>query len=379
MFLFPENISAPLGCALKEARWAGSLSDVLKTAAGVAQKCFGCKDAAIAISFLDDPEQLVSSEAHIDSTALAPILEKFFYSSGECMRPGNGSSFYRAPDIGLEIPAGKVIIPFSSRHTLLLHQDRRFYGVTLLSEESPLCQEKSANEWKSTLAHILALASRPVEFGAYAHDVRHALMVSDELLRVIEGEDPALRELAVNKLKSVLRRMHLRTRSILLAEKDDSGLLQVNPMPININEIAVESISDQSELFDQAKITLAMNLADNLPQSPIDPAIFPSVVDNLLDNALKYSEKGAEVSISTSYDKNKTVILEVTNSGAEMSESEAAHVFLRHFRAENSRGVSGNGLGLHLVRRIVEAHNGTVEVSVLPGRKVRFRVHMPTV
>ncbi|HVU36565.1 MAG TPA: sensor histidine kinase, partial [Opitutaceae bacterium] len=97
---------------------------------------------------------------------------------------------------------------------------------------------------------------------------------------------------------------------------------------------------------------------------------------NLVDNALKYTPGGGRVTLAARAETHAVVITVVDNGpGVPASEREA--VFRRLYRGDSSRSQRGLGLGLSLVKAIVEAHGGTVAVDDAPGGGARFTVRLP--
>lgn len=97
---------------------------------------------------------------------------------------------------------------------------------------------------------------------------------------------------------------------------------------------------------------------------------------NLLSNAIKYSHDGGKIEIVCDEDAENVHVV-VSDEGIGISEEDQKHIFDKFFQADPSRKGSGNGLGLALVRRIVELCGGTVRVSSRPGQGASFSVTLP--
>jgi signal transduction histidine kinase len=130
-----------------------------------------------------------------------------------------------------------------------------------------------------------------------------------------------------------------------------------------------------------------IELIEVLPSEPIeafvDPEAIEQVLVNLLSNAVKYMGDDSErrprtVNVSLSGGETHAVI-RITDTGVGMSDEDRIHIFERFWRADNAhvRAVAGSGLGLTLVKHIVEAHNGSITVDSALGKGSTFAVTLP--
>jgi signal transduction histidine kinase len=106
----------------------------------------------------------------------------------------------------------------------------------------------------------------------------------------------------------------------------------------------------------------------DLPPAVADPDALATVLDHVLDNAVKYSPDGGLIAVALSADSSG-VQIEVSDSGIGMNEEGAAHCFDRFWQAESSdvRRFGGTGVGLYIVRSLVEGMGGEVGVRAMPG------------
>jgi len=120
------------------------------------------------------------------------------------------------------------------------------------------------------------------------------------------------------------------------------------------------------------------NIQPDLPPVLIDRDAMAQAISNLLDNAIKYSREVKQLSITTQR-RGSDLSIEIADRGIGIPRSEQAKVFEKFYRVGNGlvHDVKGSGLGLSLVKHIVEAHNGTISVESDVGKGTRFTILLP--
>ena len=144
--------------------------------------------------------------------------------------------------------------------------------------------------------------------------------------------------------------------------------------PLDICERAAERFGARCP----GRFLVVENPEHKVPMVDADPVLFRRVLDNLLENADKYSPNRERILLRTSAADDR-VTFEIVDRGMGIPEQDLPRIFTPFFRGERSRSRAGGGvgLGLTLVRRIVEAHNGAVDVSSATGRGTTVRVSLP--
>lgn len=116
------------------------------------------------------------------------------------------------------------------------------------------------------------------------------------------------------------------------------------------------------------------------PSSTIfaDPTDIEIIMNNLISNAVKYNKKGGTVSIKISSDEHQ-VHMEFTDTGIGMTSEDKDHLFKDFFRAKNekTRNITGSGLGLSIVKKVVDLYKGTIEVNSEPDKGTSFKITIP--
>jgi signal transduction histidine kinase len=161
----------------------------------------------------------------------------------------------------------------------------------------------------------------------------------------------------------------------------DAGALRLNRQRIGLQEIAAESVDAARAQARLANIEVNLGVTGAPPEVSVDGARMERAVANLLRNALEHTPPGGQVEVSVA-GVDGYVELSVTDSGEGIAAEDLPHVWDRFYRAEKSRrrradNGDGVGLGLAIVRGIVEAHGGSVEAKSVTGKGATFRLRLP--
>jgi len=126
----------------------------------------------------------------------------------------------------------------------------------------------------------------------------------------------------------------------------------------------------------QQGFSVETELAEGLTPVRLDPDAVSQAVLNLLDNAAKYSGPSKFVAVRL-YTAPKNIVLEVEDRGLGIAAEERDKIFEQFYRGSRSTAKGGYGLGLFLVKHIMDAHGGTIELDSEPGRGSRFCLLFP--
>ena len=139
------------------------------------------------------------------------------------------------------------------------------------------------------------------------------------------------------------------------------------------------AVRDIAELYRYPAEEKGVRLVEELPEAlaaPVDPSRFRQVLANLLDNAVKYTPSGGTVTVRAALEWGEAVV-RVEDTGMGIAEEELPRIWERLYRGDRSRSQPGLGLGLSLVRAVVQAHGGSAEASGRPGGGSVFTVRLP--
>jgi signal transduction histidine kinase len=146
---------------------------------------------------------------------------------------------------------------------------------------------------------------------------------------------------------------------------------------VDLGTVVGDAVDLYVDLAEEKQITIDAPVAAGIAVRADRPRLTQALA-NLLDNAVKYTPPGGRIDVSVGRsDSPREVTVSVSDTGIGIPEEELPQIWDRLFRGDRSRSERGLGLGLSLVRAIVQAHGGRVEVSSQPGRGSRFTVHLP--
>ena len=129
------------------------------------------------------------------------------------------------------------------------------------------------------------------------------------------------------------------------------------------------------EMWEEKNIEVDVDLEDSAYVYG-DENLMEIVWNNLLSNALKFTESGGRVAVSQE-SNDETIIIRISDSGCGMSKECVKHIFDKFYQGDTSHSKEGNGLGLALVKRVLELMDGKIEIESEPGKGSSFTVIMP--
>jgi signal transduction histidine kinase len=156
----------------------------------------------------------------------------------------------------------------------------------------------------------------------------------------------------------------------------ESGAMPLHHEAVRLSEVANRAVDLYRDVAEAKRVTIDVKAAEDVVVSA-DRVRLEQVAANLLDNAVKYTPPAGQVFVEVRSDGNRG-LLAVRDSGVGIPSDELPHIWERLFRGDESRAERGLGLGLSLVKAIVEAHGGTVTVQSELGRGSTFTVTLPS-
>src|SRR5438477_2196789 len=164
-------------------------------------------------------------------------------------------------------------------------------------------------------------------------------------------------------------------KTLLDVAEAEAGVMQLRRERTDIRSLIDEVVALYEYVAEEKEITVTTHF-ETMCEANVDPARMRQVFANLLDNALKYTQTGGSVSISAMQSPIE-VVVRMQDNGMGIPHNEQPKIWDRLYRGDKSRSQRGLGLGLSVVKAIVEAHAGHVDVNSEPDRGSEFIVHLP--
>jgi len=213
-----------------------------------------------------------------------------------------------------------------------------------------------------------------------AHELRTPLtVIQGNLEAMLDGVLPTSpQEIATLRDETaLLTRLVADLHLLSLAE---SGQLKLERVRTNIAELTTHAVEPFHLQAQSSQVELNLEFASNLPQVEVDTDRITQVIRNLLSNALRHTPEGGQVTISCERDTPHQVVITVSDTGEGISPGDLPYVFDRFYRADKSRSRTsgGSGIGLAIVKQLVEAHGGRVWVESQPPQGTTFGFTLPS-
>lgn len=173
-----------------------------------------------------------------------------------------------------------------------------------------------------------------------------------------------------------LRRM---IEKLLDVAKADAGQSLIEPKPVNLEQLVQSYIDEQKSYIENRGFALDVAIDDDIPLAMVDIDSFDTILGNLVENALKYSKEERYLGISLEA-SDDNITLKVEDHGVGMPKKVMSHIFDKFYRAEDTltAQTKGHGLGLSIVKSLVELNGGSISVASEVGKGSIFTVTFPT-
>jgi PAS domain S-box-containing protein len=276
------------------------------------------------------------------------------------------------PKSGLAVPLtarGKVL------GALALISCSRIFGQADLSLAAAIAQRAALSLDNARLyrAAQRATQARDNMLGIVAHDLRNPLAAIVTLVAVLRrnGVDKEI----VDEMEYAASRMSRLIQDLIDVTRVEAGRLSLGMARISAGEVISESLEAQRPLASAASLELRLDAAEGLPDLSADHDRLLQVFENLIGNAIKFTGPGGQIVVGAKARAGE-VLFSVADTGRGIASAHLPHLFNRFWQAPEAMR-RGAGLGLPIVKGIVEAHGGRVWVESAPERGSTFFFTIP--
>jgi signal transduction histidine kinase len=231
-----------------------------------------------------------------------------------------------------------------------------------------------------------SLARKQMDFVAgVSHEFRTPLTVihavSENLADGLITDQQQIEQCGV-VIRNDVRRLSGMVEQVLEFAGASRGKNLYQPYPVNLEEVIDQALAENPSLEPNLNWRIEKEIEPHLPPVMADPAALTSAVRNIIDNAVKYGGDAHWIAVKArvnSANDNPHVEVTVADRGVGIPESDLPHIFEPFYRGREvvAAQVHGNGLGLSLVKNIVDAHGGTIKVSSSSGKGSVFTLSLP--
>ena len=175
-------------------------------------------------------------------------------------------------------------------------------------------------------------------------------------------------------LKSV-RKLSLLVTNILRLNKLENQEISIRSVSFDLSARLADSILSFADKCEEKGVGIEADVKDDVYITS-DPDLLDMAWNNLIANAVKFTDRGGRISVSLMEEESEVKVV-VSDTGCGISASAIGHIYDRFYQGDTSHKTEGNGLGLALVKRILEMTEGQIEVESQEGKGSSFTITLP--
>lgn len=246
----------------------------------------------------------------------------------------------------------------------------------LNNEMANLQRELARTNWELRQAN----ESKNEALGMAAHDLRNPLSAIGAFASLLLDDgntlDPEIHTEVLGRIRSASQSMQRLVEELVDFSALEGGKVRLRREDVDVIALIRDNVSLLRPIAGESGIRLVEVLPAGSRMAHVDGAKVEQVVSNLVGNAVKFSEAGSEVTVELRIDGDHFVLC-VRDQGPGIPEDQIEDIFEPFRRAPGGAPRQGAGLGLAIVRRIVRAHDGRIDVDSEPGSGAAFTVRIP--
>ena len=299
-------------------------------------------------------------------------LGLFLFDANKRLVSWNGfaASFLEIHDEDLK----KSYLGFADKQIIEILETEQITEKDIIGLSKPLKAKKIITNDKNTILIITETVQEAI--GEMSHELRRPITniktLTESLLLGAKNE-PEIAQKFLEQINAEADRLGRLVNQLLNISKIRSGRLSQEKKKINLKTKADEAIKLLQSIADKNKTQL-INEVEEGYQILADPEQIDHVIQNLIENAIRYSPENSKVSVRTGPAPGS---FEIVDTGIGIKESDIPKIFERFYRVDRTRVKGSSGLGLSIVKNVVDIHSGKIEVKSKPGSGSSFIIYLP--
>ncbi|SFM41677.1 sensor histidine kinase [Methanolobus profundi] len=287
-------------------------------------------------------------------------------------------------------PFSEKVVPIKAEFSPVISDEGRFMGGVCVVED--FTERKAAEEELNQYAQDLAKANEELKSldrmkDEFISNLRHELKTP---LIPIKGYselmyDGALGELnqkqkdAVEKMMLSSERLKRLIDSLIYVSITEGGNVEYSFVPLRIAEVIDSAVHDRSPELASKAHEVEVSISKDIPLINGDLDYLEEVFINLIDNSIKFMHQGGNIKISAVLQDDQKIHIKIIDNGIGIAEENLPDIFNRFYQVDGSstRKYGGNGLGLYICKKIIEAHNGDIWAESKKGSGTTIHILLP--
>jgi signal transduction histidine kinase len=289
-------------------------------------------------------------------------------------------------EINITTSDGKLISIINSKALILDNEGAPSGIVGVLLD---ITEQKESQKLKTNLAQLMQEEKLKTEFFSnISHELRTPLNVIYSAEQIIEmsmnnisdiSNQIKIRKNTLGIKQNCLRLLRL-VNNLIDITKIDSKAFELRIQNLNIVYVVEEITLSVADFISNKGVHLVFDTDVEEKVMAFDEEKMERIILNLLSNAIKYTPDGGSISVSI-FDKVDSILIEIKDSGVGIPKDKLDKVFKRFYQISpiNTRSQEGSGIGLNLVKSLVEMHHGEISVNSVLGSGTTFTIMLPCV
>jgi len=269
--------------------------------------------------------------------------------------------FYYVRKDQTRFPASSIVTPFAI--------DGKIIGAIEIFRD--ITKEKEIDKAKT---EFVSLASHQLRTPLSTVNWYAEMLLAGDAGKLNEGQKKYLDEV----YRSSQRMVEL-VNALLNVSRIELGTFVIEPKPTDIVKLTRSVIDEQKPQIDEKKIKFSSSFEKDIPLIQSDPKLLHMVMQNLLSNAVKYTSEGGKIELAISLVDKKNIQVKISDTGYGIPKNQQDKIFTKLFRTDNVRekDTEGTGLGLYIVKSIVEHSGGKIWFESEENKGTIFYVTLP--